>query len=84
MIVRKVSNKEDDKKLNETELVVMTWGLIPSFTKQGDKLDFFRMFNSRSETVWRKLSSCTSKSRSDSDETGISATRITPKILRHG
>jgi len=29
----------------------MTWGLVPSWTKQGEKLDFFRMFNARSETV---------------------------------
>lgn len=27
------------------------WGLVPSFTKQGEKPNFFRMFNARSETV---------------------------------
>ena len=32
----------------------MAWGLVPSWTKMGDKLDFFRMFNARSETVPEK------------------------------
>ncbi len=32
----------------------MTWGLVPSWTKKEDKLDFFRMFNARSETVPEK------------------------------
>lgn len=27
------------------------WGLIPGFTKAGEKLDHYRMFNARSETV---------------------------------
>lgn len=37
-------------------LVSFRWGLVPSFTKKGDKPNFFRMFNARSETVsgiWR-------------------------------
>lgn len=31
----------------------MTWGLVPSFTKlgEGERHDFFRMFNARSESV---------------------------------
>ena len=38
----------------DTELQTMTWGLVPSWTKKEDKLDFFRMFNARSETVPEK------------------------------
>ncbi|CAM9462771.1 unnamed protein product [Ascophyllum nodosum] len=34
----------------------MRWGLVPSFTRQGDKPDFFRMFNARSETAAEKPS----------------------------
>ncbi|CAN0479941.1 unnamed protein product, partial [Ectocarpus sp. 12 AP-2014] len=34
----------------------MRWGLVPSFTKKGDKPDFFRMFNARSETAAEKPS----------------------------
>jgi hypothetical protein len=34
-------------------VVVMNWGLVPSWTKRGDKPDFFRAFNARSETVRR-------------------------------
>ncbi|GMH42038.1 hypothetical protein BSKO_09957 [Bryopsis sp. KO-2023] len=33
------------------ELETMRWGLIPSFTKSGTELDFFRMFNARLETL---------------------------------
>lgn len=32
----------------------MAWGLVPSWTKMGDKPDFFRMFNARCETVPEK------------------------------
>jgi putative SOS response-associated peptidase YedK len=32
-------------------LKCMRWGLIPSYQKPEDKLDFFRMFNARSETI---------------------------------
>ena len=32
----------------------MRWGLVPSFTKQGSKPDFYKMFNARSETVTSK------------------------------
>ncbi|CAN0411061.1 unnamed protein product, partial [Scytosiphon promiscuus] len=32
------------------------WGLVPSFTKRGEKPDFFRMFNARSETAGEKPS----------------------------
>ncbi|KAI3439013.1 hypothetical protein D9Q98_001425 [Chlorella vulgaris] len=34
----------------------MRWGLVPSFTKPGEKPNFFRMFNARSETVAEKAS----------------------------
>ncbi|KAJ8634394.1 hypothetical protein MRB53_027730 [Persea americana] len=34
----------------------MKWGLIPSFTKKNEKLDHFRMFNARSESVSEKAS----------------------------
>jgi putative SOS response-associated peptidase YedK len=27
------------------------WGLVPSYTKHGDKLDHYKMFNARAETV---------------------------------
>ncbi len=36
---------------NAKAVVVMHWGLIPSWHKEGEKLDFFRAFNARSETV---------------------------------
>lgn len=32
----------------------MKWGLIPSWQKVGEKIDFFRMFNARIETVEEK------------------------------
>ncbi|BDA46358.1 Abasic site processing protein HMCES [Coccomyxa sp. Obi] len=41
-------------KEGDTELQTMTWGLVPSWTKKEEKLDFFRMFNARSETVPEK------------------------------
>mmetsp|Transcript_34575 Transcript_34575/g.87445 ORF Transcript_34575/g.87445 Transcript_34575/m.87445 type:complete len:427 (-) Transcript_34575:92-1372(-) len=44
----------------QPEIQAMKWGLIPSFTKAGDKFDFWRMFNARSEglatsPVFRRL-----------------------------
>jgi len=36
------------------ELHTMKWGLIPSYTKSGEKPDFWRMFNARSETIAEK------------------------------
>jgi putative SOS response-associated peptidase YedK len=33
---------------------LLQWGLIPSYTKPNEKLDFFRMFNARIETVPEK------------------------------
>lgn len=44
------SSKEDDNNKRMT-LEGMRWGLVPSFTKAGEKPNFFRMFNARSETV---------------------------------
>ena len=38
----------------DTELQTMTWGLVPSWTKKEERLDFFRMFNARCETVPEK------------------------------
>ncbi|KAH6814431.1 embryonic stem cell-specific 5-hydroxymethylcytosine-binding protein [Perilla frutescens var. frutescens] len=34
----------------------MKWGLVPSFTKQSDKIDHFKMFNARSESIREKAS----------------------------
>lgn len=34
-----------------TSVVVMKWGLVPSWHKKEEKPDFFRAFNARSETV---------------------------------
>jgi putative SOS response-associated peptidase YedK len=43
-------------KAGEVSLVVMKWGLVPAWHKKGEKPDFFRAFNARSETVaWRVL-----------------------------
>jgi len=35
-------------------LLSMTWGLIPSYQKASERLDFFMMMNARSETVTSK------------------------------
>jgi len=42
---------EGDGTEDAKAVVVMHWGLIPSWHKEGEKLDFFRAFNARSETV---------------------------------
>ncbi|XP_057780962.1 uncharacterized protein LOC130999452 isoform X2 [Salvia miltiorrhiza] len=34
----------------------MKWGLVPSFTKKTDKIDHFRMFNARCESIREKAS----------------------------
>lgn len=36
------------------KLQLMSWGLVPSFTKAGEKLNHFRMFNCRVETMAQK------------------------------
>ncbi|CAH9140675.1 unnamed protein product [Cuscuta epithymum] len=43
---------------NEDGAVVhcMKWGLIPSFTKQNEKPDHYKMFNARSESIKEKAS----------------------------
>ncbi|KAK9845254.1 hypothetical protein WJX81_001357 [Elliptochloris bilobata] len=41
-------------KEGDIELQTMTWGLVPSWTRQGTPLDHFRMFNARSESVEEK------------------------------
>ncbi len=46
-----VVKKSEDGVL---QLHTMKWGLIPSFTKKGEKPDHYRMFNARSETVAEK------------------------------
>lgn len=38
----------------KTELGMMTWGLIPSFTSSDAKVDHWKMFNARSESVAEK------------------------------
>jgi putative SOS response-associated peptidase YedK len=35
-------------------LLLCRWGLVPSFTKPGSHLDFYRQFNARSESVAEK------------------------------
>ncbi|KAL4428602.1 hypothetical protein ABPG77_008914 [Micractinium sp. CCAP 211/92] len=40
----------------ERQVQSMRWGLVPSFTKQDEKPDFWRMFNARSESVAEKPS----------------------------
>lgn len=42
---------EEGEDEDAKAVVVMHWGLIPSWHKEGEKLDFFRAFNARSETV---------------------------------
>eukprot|EP00892_Ulva_mutabilis_P001789 jgi/Ulvmu1/11610/UM008_0011.1 len=48
------AQSEEGKKTDELVLEGMRWGLVPSFTKAGEKPNFFRMFNARSETVLSK------------------------------
>lgn len=43
--------KEGEEDEDAKAVVVMHWGLIPSWHKEGEKLEFFRAFNARSETV---------------------------------
>lgn len=45
------SNSQDEDSEKRIILEGMRWGLVPSFTKAGEKPNFFRMFNARSETV---------------------------------
>eukprot|EP00850_Spirogloea_muscicola_P011699 SM000073S21475 [mRNA] locus=s73:510672:513577:+ [translate_table: standard] len=47
---------EDGSGGGETQIHVMKWGLIPSFTKKDEKPDHFRMFNARSESLHLKSS----------------------------
>lgn len=48
---RKNKDEEGQDEGDARALVVMHWGLIPSWHKEGEKLDFFRAFNARSETI---------------------------------
>jgi putative SOS response-associated peptidase YedK len=58
MPIIKLKHADEDEESTEvcSQLVVepMQWGLVPSFTKQGSKPDFYRMFNARCETVRTK------------------------------
>eukprot|EP00897_Mesotaenium_endlicherianum_P000575 jgi/Mesen1/10518/ME000083S10022 len=52
-ILKRVQNEESSA---DHVIHCMKWGLVPSFTKNTDKPDHFRMFNARSETVRDKAS----------------------------
>ncbi len=45
-------------KAGERSLVCMKWGLVPSWHKKGEKPDYFRAFNARSETVRERERMC--------------------------
>lgn len=45
-------------KAGERSLVCMKWGLVPSWHKKGEKPDYFRAFNARSETVRERENVC--------------------------
>ncbi|KAK4408711.1 Abasic site processing protein HMCES [Sesamum angolense] len=47
-------NEEGDS--DGVVLHCMKWGLIPSFTKKNEKIDHFKMFNARSESIREKAS----------------------------
>ncbi|GAV70752.1 DUF159 domain-containing protein [Cephalotus follicularis] len=51
-----VVRRDDGANSDGVVVHCMKWGLIPSFTKKTDKLDFFRMFNARSESLSDKAS----------------------------
>ncbi|XP_042518563.1 abasic site processing protein YoqW isoform X2 [Macadamia integrifolia] len=51
-----VVRREDGSGGEGFVLHCMKWGLIPSFTKQTEKPDHFRMFNARSESIGEKAS----------------------------
>ncbi|GFQ00143.1 putative peptidase ymr114c [Phtheirospermum japonicum] len=51
-----VVRPDDEGDSNGVVLHCMKWGLIPSFTKKTEKIDHFRMFNARSESIREKAS----------------------------
>ncbi|KAL3649262.1 hypothetical protein CASFOL_005665 [Castilleja foliolosa] len=51
-----VVRPDDEGDTNGVVLHCMKWGLIPSFTKKTEKIDHFRMFNARSESIREKAS----------------------------
>ncbi|KAL3622384.1 hypothetical protein CASFOL_033795 [Castilleja foliolosa] len=51
-----VVRSDDEGDTNGVVLHCMKWGLIPSFTKKTEKIDHFRMFNARSESIREKAS----------------------------
>ncbi|KAK6122203.1 hypothetical protein DH2020_044055 [Rehmannia glutinosa] len=51
-----VVRPDDDGDCDGVVLQCMKWGLIPSFTKKTEKIDHFKMFNARSETIREKAS----------------------------
>ncbi|PIN05795.1 hypothetical protein CDL12_21656 [Handroanthus impetiginosus] len=51
-----VVRRDDGGDSNGVVLHCMKWGLIPSFTKKNEKIDHFKMFNARSESLREKAS----------------------------
>ncbi|CAA0842437.1 Unknown protein [Striga hermonthica] len=51
-----VVRPDEEGDANGVVLHCMKWGLIPSFTKKTEKIDHFRMFNARSESIREKAS----------------------------
>ncbi|KAL8026898.1 hypothetical protein ABFX02_14G059900 [Erythranthe guttata] len=51
-----VVRRDDEGDGGGAVLHCMKWGLIPSFTKKTEKIDHFRMFNARSESIREKAS----------------------------
>ncbi|EPS73813.1 hypothetical protein M569_00942, partial [Genlisea aurea] len=46
----------DGEKENGVAVQCMKWGLIPSFANKNDKIDHFKMFNARAESIQEKAS----------------------------
>ncbi|KAL6555597.1 hypothetical protein OROHE_007269 [Orobanche hederae] len=51
-----VVRPDDEGDSNGVVLHCMKWGLVPSFTKKTEKIDHFKMFNARSESIREKAS----------------------------
>ncbi|XP_011089624.1 embryonic stem cell-specific 5-hydroxymethylcytosine-binding protein [Sesamum indicum] len=51
-----VVRRDEEGDSDGVVLHCMKWGLIPSFTKKNEKIDHFRMFNARCESIREKAS----------------------------
>ncbi|KAK4440968.1 Abasic site processing protein HMCES [Sesamum alatum] len=51
-----VVRRDEEGDSDGVVLHCMKWGLIPSFTKKNEKIDHFKMFNARSESIREKAS----------------------------